>query len=55
MSSNFTSITKKSKKVQRAHFAQARVLWPVSPVTRITPNKKHYDRKRAKKGDRYEN
>lgn len=48
MSSNFIPLEKRSKKEQKKHHAEARTLWPISPVTRVTPNKKRYDRKRDK-------
>lgn len=44
-----TSIDKMSKKSQKAYHAQQRGSWNgLSPVTRITPSKKAYDRNRAK-------
>ena len=43
-----TPLKKMSKKEQRAFYAQQRGSWNgLSPVTRIVPNKKVYDRKKA--------
>ncbi len=45
-----TPLKKLSKKERKARNAQKRGSWNgVSPVTRIVPNKKAYDRKRAKR------
>lgn len=40
----FTPYEKLSKKKRREMDAVRRSIWTRSPVTRITPNKKHYDR-----------
>ena len=45
----FVPLEKRSKKEQKAYHAQQRGSWNgVNPVTRVVPNKKVYDRKRAK-------
>lgn len=45
----FVPLEKRSKKEQKAYHAQQRGSWNgVNPVTRVVPNKKGYDRKRAK-------
>lgn len=54
MSSNFTPLNKRSKKEQRKYHAESRTLWPISPVTQITPSKKRYDRNRVKRGAKYD-
>ena len=47
----FVPLEKRSKKEQKAYHAQQRGSWNgVNPVTRVVPNKKGYDRKRAKPG-----
>lgn len=46
-------IQKMSKKAQKEYHAQQRGTWNgLSPVTRIVPNGKAYDRNRVKKADR---
>lgn len=46
-------LKKQSKKAQRAHYAKQRGSWyGLSPVTRVVPNRKAYDRKRQKQADR---
>lgn len=46
-------VKKMSKKEQKAYHAKQRGTWyGLSPVTRITPNKKAYDRNRAKQAFR---
>lgn len=45
----FVPLEKRSKKEQKAYHARQRGSWNgVNPVTRVAPNKKVYDRKRAK-------
>ena len=45
-------LEKRSKKEQRAWYARQRGDWNgVNPVTRIVPNKKHYDRKKRAVSD----
>ncbi len=42
-------LEKQSKKQQRAFYARQRSGWNgINPVTRVVPNKKHYNRKQAK-------
>lgn len=51
-----TPIDKMSKKSRKAFHAQQRGSWNgLSPVTRIVPNKKAYDRNRAKQASRQDN
>ena len=46
-------LSKRSKKEQKAYHDKQRGSWyGLSPVTRIVPNKKAYDRNRAKRLDR---
>lgn len=46
---SFVSIEKRSKKEQRAWYAKQRGTWNgVKPITRVTPDKKKYNRKREK-------
>ena len=46
-------ISKQSKKAQRKFFASKRGSWNgISPVTRIVPNRRSYDRNRIKREDR---
>ena len=48
-------LNKQSKKAQRRYHAAKRGDWNgVSPVTRVIPNKKAYDRNRMKREDRGE-
>ena len=48
-----TPIDKMSKKIRKAFHTQQRGSWNgLSPVTRIVPNKKAYDRNRAKQASR---
>ena len=50
-----TPLKKMSKKRQKAFHAQRRGSWNgLSPVTRVVPNKKAYDRKRARQASRRE-
>ena len=50
---NLKTISKMSKKERKAFYAQQRGSWyGISPVTRITPNKKAYDRNRTKRASR---
>ena len=45
----FVPVEKRSKSAQRDYYAQMRNGWNgVNPVSRVVPNKKHYDRKRDK-------
>lgn len=45
-----TPITKQSKRAQRKYYASKRGSWyGISPVTRIVPSGKVYDRKRMKR------
>ncbi len=47
-----TPLKKMSKKAQKAYYAQQRGSWNgLSPVTRIVPNKKVYDRKKARQAN----
>ena len=49
----FVPLKKQSKKAQREHHAKQRGSWyGISPVIRIAPNGKAYDRKRVKRADR---
>ena len=46
-------LNKQSKRAQRAHHAARRGSWyGLSPVTRVVPNRKTYDRNRAKRETR---
>lgn len=46
-------LEKQSKRAQKAHHDKQRGSWNgVVPVTRLIPNKKAYDRSRAKRADR---
>ena len=48
-----TPIDKMSKKSRKAYHAQQRGSWNgISPVTRIVPNKKAYDRNKARQASR---
>lgn len=48
-----TPISKQSKKARKRYDASRRGGWNgISPVTRIVPNKKAYDRKRLKQEER---
>ena len=48
-----TPLDKMSKKSRKAYHAKQRGSWSgLSPVTRIVPNKKAYDRNRAKQASR---
>lgn len=50
-----TPLKKQSKKAQRRYHAAKRGDWHgVCPVTRVVPNKKAYDRSRARRADREE-
>ena len=50
-----TPLNKMSKKRQKTFHAQRRGSWNgLSPVTRVVPNKKAYDRKRARQASRRE-
>ena len=50
-----TPLSKMSKKRQKAFHAQQRGSWNgLSPVTRVVPNKKAYDRNRARQAFRRE-
>ena len=49
----FVPLNKQSKKNQRAHHAARRGTWyGLSPVTRVTPDRKKYDRNRMKREGR---
>lgn len=51
-----TPIDKMSKKSQNTYHAKKRGSWNgLCPVTRIVPNKKAYDRNRAKQASRRDN
>lgn len=39
-------LNKMSKKAQKEYYSKRRVSWDFSPVTRVKPSKKVYDRKR---------
>lgn len=46
-------LEKQSKRAQKAQHAKKRISWNgVVPVTRVVPNKKAYDRSRARQADR---
>lgn len=46
-------LAKQSKRTQKAHYDKLRGSWNgVVPVTRVIPNKRAYDRKRARHADR---
>ena len=46
-------LEKQSKRAQKAHHAMNRISWNgVVPVTRVVPNRKAYDRKRARQAER---
>ena len=46
-------LNKQSKKNQRVHYAARRGTWyGLSPVTRVTPDRKKYDRNRMKREGR---
>lgn len=46
-------LAKQSKKKQKQYHAQQRGIWgDVSPVTRVAPDKKKYDRNREKQAAR---
>ena len=48
----FVPLDKQSKKAQREHHSKQRGSWNgISPVTRIVPNGKAYDRNRIKRAD----
>lgn len=44
------SYNKMSKKAQKEHNASKRVTWGFSPVSRVKPSKKAYDRRAFKAG-----
>ena len=47
----FIPLEKRSKKAQRAYHASQRGTWhEFSPVTRVVPNGKAYNRSKAKRG-----
>jgi len=49
----FIPLKKQSKRAQKEYHDKQRGSWNgVVPVTRVIPNKKAYDRKRAKQADR---
>lgn len=46
---HYVPMEKRTKKAQREHNAQQRGSWyGINPITRVVPNKKAYDRNRAK-------
>jgi len=48
----FVPLDKQSKKAQREYHSKQRGTWNgISPVTRIVPNGKAYDRNRIKRAD----
>jgi len=50
--SKLTPLKKQSKRAQKEYHAKQRGSWNgLNPVTRIVPNKKVYDRNRAKQED----
>ena len=50
----FISLNKQSKKVQREHHARQRGSWyGISPVTRTCPSGKAYDRNKLKRDNRF--
>ena len=42
----FVSVDKMSKKQKAEYNKSKRVLWDCSPVMKVVPNKKHYNRKK---------
>ncbi len=48
----FVSYNKKSKKNKRIDDLKKRVVWEFSPVTRVKPSKKIYDRNKEKEKDK---
>ena len=50
---NYVSIDKRTKKQQKAYYAEARRTWGnVNPVTRVAKSSKEYNRKSHKAEDR---
>ena len=45
----FISYSKKSKRAQREDDAAKRTLWAFSPITRVKPSGKVYNRREAKR------
>ena len=39
-------MNKQSKKTQKEYFSQKRNTWPMSPVTKVKPSNKVYNRKK---------
>ena len=49
----FTPLCKQSKKAKKKYFAKQRGSWNgLSPVTRVAPSRKAYDRRRTKQETR---
>ena len=49
----YVPMDKQSKKARKAEYARQRGTWAgVSPITRIVPNRRGYDRNRLKREDR---
>ena len=49
----YIPMAKRSKRAQKEHFDKQRGSWNgVAPVTRVMPNKRAYERNRAKQADR---
>lgn len=48
MKNTFVEYRKLSKKEQRKVNAERRATWDCSPVSKVVPNKKVYNRKKAK-------
>ena len=49
----YVPLEKQSKRAQKEHHDKQRGSWnDVVPVTRVIPNKRAYDRKRARQADR---
>lgn len=47
---NWVPLDKQSKQAQKAYYRKSRGLWhSISPITRIVPNGKVYDRSRVKR------
>lgn len=49
---DFVPYEKMSKKERRRLDEAKRSVWPLSPFTRVVPNKKAYDRNKVKEEDR---
>lgn len=54
MADKFISLKKQSKKKKREYYAKQRTTWTISPVSKIVPNKKAYNRKSTRWRREYE-